>query len=160
MATPKLPICIIGPLDTASKTSMLDTGAEANVMPYELAKSLGCPILSTENLKLKTVSGQVLQFAGMAKVEIEVEHGVGCTTTFFLVKESKGQHLPMVLLGQPFTRAMKMTFEHGEHGSMDVVLHDPNSNSTCTVSVVPPVKKSLRNVPYAQVEDAGSEGEN
>ena len=90
VATPKLPICIIGPLETASKTSMLDIGAEANVMPYELAKSLGCPILSTENLKLKTMSRQVLQFAGMAKVEIEVEHRVGYTTTFFLVKESKG----------------------------------------------------------------------
>ena len=60
MATPKLLIYIIGPLDTASKTSILDTGAEANVMPYELAKSLGCPILSIENLKLKTMSGQVL----------------------------------------------------------------------------------------------------
>ena len=96
----------------------------------------------------------------MAKVEIKVEHRVGCTITFFLVKESKGQHLPMVLLRQPFTRAMKMTFEHGEHRSIDVVLYDPNSNSTYIVSVVPLVKKSLRNVPYTQVKDAGSEGEN
>ena len=60
MATPKLLICIIGLLDTASKTLMLDIGAKANVMPYELAKSLGCLILSTENLKLKTMSRQVL----------------------------------------------------------------------------------------------------
>jgi len=50
----------MGPTDVASEPTMLDIGAEANVMLYELAKSLRYPILSTENLKLKTVSGQVL----------------------------------------------------------------------------------------------------
>ena len=60
MATPKLLIYIIGLLDTASKTLILDIGAEANVILYKLAKSLGCPILSIENLKLKTISRQVL----------------------------------------------------------------------------------------------------
>ena len=67
MATPKLSVNIKGPTEAATELAMLDTGAEANVMTYELAKKLGCPILSTENLKLKTVSGQILQFAGMAK---------------------------------------------------------------------------------------------
>ena len=66
----------------------------------------------------------------------------------------------MVLLGQLFTRTIKIIFKHREHRSIDMVLYDPNSNLTYIVSVVPPVKKSLRNVPYAQVEDAGSEGEN
>ena len=69
---------------------MLNTRAEANVISYELAKELRCPILSTEHLKLKTVSGQVLQFAGIAKIEIEIKHGVSCTTVFFLVQETKG----------------------------------------------------------------------
>ena len=162
VATPKLPVTIIGPKEGTTEAAMLDTGAEANVMSYELAKGLGCPILSTEHLKLKTVSGQVLQFAGMAKVEVEIEHGVGCNTVFFLVRETKGQSLPMVLLGQPFTRAMKMTFEHGNHGSIDAVFHDPRSHQTCTVSVVPPVKKSLRSKQsqYAYVEDGSSEEEN
>ena len=44
----------------AVELAMLDTGAEANVMSYELAKSLRCLILSTEKLKLKTVLGQIL----------------------------------------------------------------------------------------------------
>ena len=39
---------------------MLNTGAEANMISYELAKELRCLILSIEYLKLKTVSGQVL----------------------------------------------------------------------------------------------------
>ncbi len=162
VATPKLSVNIMGPTDVALESAMLDTGAEANVMSYDLAKCLGCPILSTENLKLKTVSGQVLQFAGMAKADIEIEHGVGCTTVFFLVRETKGQTLPMVLLGQPFTRAMKMTFEHGDHGSMDAVFHDPRNHSTCTVSVVPPVKRLGRHKRHRQayVEDASSEEEN
>ena len=162
VATPKLPVTVIGPKEGSIESAMLDTGAEANVMSYELAKELGCPILSTEHLKLKTVSGQVLQFAGMAKVEIEIEHGVGCTTVFFLVRETKGQSLPMIILGQPFTQAMRMTFEHGSHGSMDAVFHDPRSHQTCTVSVVPPVKKSVRSWQnrHAYVEDASSEEEN
>ena len=51
---------IIGPIEGVSKPIILDTGAEANVMLYKLTKSLGCPILTIENLKLKTVLGQVL----------------------------------------------------------------------------------------------------
>src|SRR6266536_3427808 len=162
VATPKLSVNIMGPTDVALESAMLDTWAEANVMSYDLAKCLGCPILSTENLKLKTVSGQVLQFAGIAKADIEIEHGVGCTTVFFLVQETKGQTLPMVLLGQPFTRAMKMTFEHGDHSSIDAVFHDPRNHSTCTVSVVPPVKRLGRHKRHRQayVEDASSEEEN
>jgi len=39
---------------------MLNIGAEANVILYKLTKSLRYLILSTENLKLKTVLGQVL----------------------------------------------------------------------------------------------------
>ena len=162
VATPKLPVNIKGPTEAATELAMLDTGAEANVMTYELAKKLGCPILSTENLKLKTVSGQVLQFTGMAKAEVEIEHGIRYTTVFFLVRESRGQTLPMVLLGQPFTRAMKMTFEHGDYGSMDAVFHDPHSHSTCTVPVVPPVKRSVRTNYQQQafVEDGSSGEEN
>ncbi len=54
--TPKLLVNIIGPIDVALESAMLDTRAEANVMLYDLAKCLGCLILSIENLKLKTVS--------------------------------------------------------------------------------------------------------
>jgi hypothetical protein len=162
VATPKLSVNIFGPTDVATESAMIDTGAEANVMTYELAKSLGCPILSTEKLKLRTVSGQILQFAGMAKADIEIEHGVGCSTVFFLVRETKGQTLPMVLLGQPFTQAMQMTFEHGDHGAMDAVFHDPRDHQTCTVSVVPPVKRSVRTKHHQQayVENESSEEEN
>jgi len=64
---------------------MLDIGAEANVMLYELAKSLRYLILSIENLKLKTVSGQVLQFTRIVKADIEIKYRVGYTTVFFLV---------------------------------------------------------------------------
>ncbi len=93
-------------------------------MSYDLTKCLRCPILSIENLKLKTVSGQVLQFTRIAKVDIEIEHGVRYTIVFFLVQETKGQTLLMVLLRQPFTRAMKMTFEHKDHSSIDTVFHN------------------------------------
>ncbi len=58
--TPKLSVNIIGPTDMALESAMLDTRAEANVMSYDLTKCLRYLILSIENLKLKTVSGQVL----------------------------------------------------------------------------------------------------
>ncbi len=54
--TPKLLVNIIGPIDMALESTMLDTRAEANIMSYDLAKCLEYLILSIENLKLKTVS--------------------------------------------------------------------------------------------------------
>jgi hypothetical protein len=59
-----------------------------------IAKGLGCPILSTEHLKLRTVSGQVIRFLGIAKVSIKVEHRVGYDNVFFLIDKST-----IVLLG-------------------------------------------------------------
>jgi len=76
---------IIGPTDIALESVMLDTRAEANVMSYDLAKCLRCLILSIENLKLKTVSSQVLQFTRIAKADIKIKYRVRYTTVFFLV---------------------------------------------------------------------------
>ena len=76
----------------------------------------------------------------MAKVSIEVEHGVGCDTVFFLIDKST-----IVLLGQPFIKAIKLTFEYLEDGSIEAVMVSPKSKgSTCTVMVVPPVKLGYR----------------
>ena len=57
MTTPKLLVTVIGPKEGSIESVMLDIGAEANVMSYELTKELGCLILSTEYLKLKMVLG-------------------------------------------------------------------------------------------------------
>ena len=57
MVTLKLLVTVIGPKEGSIKSVMLDIGAEANVILYELAKELGCLILSIEYLKLKIVSG-------------------------------------------------------------------------------------------------------
>ena len=74
--------------------AILDTRAKANVMPLSIAKGLGCPILSTEHLKLRTVSGQVIKFLGIAKVSVKVKHRVGYKTVLFLINRST-----IVLLG-------------------------------------------------------------
>ena len=60
VATLKLLVVIIRPKEGIIKSIMLDTRAKANIMSYGLTKDLGCLILSTEHLKLKTVSRQVL----------------------------------------------------------------------------------------------------
>ena len=56
VTTLKLLVTIIGPKERTTEAIMLDTRAEANIMLYELAKGLGCLILSTEHFKLKIVS--------------------------------------------------------------------------------------------------------
>ena len=60
MTTLKLLVTIIGPKEGSIKSVILNTGVEANVILYELAKELGYLILSTEHLKLKIVSEQIL----------------------------------------------------------------------------------------------------
>ena len=57
MTTLKLLVTIIRPKEGNIKSAMLDIGVEANMISYELAKELGCLILSTEHLKLKMVLG-------------------------------------------------------------------------------------------------------
>ena len=157
IGTPRMTVNAMGPSDVDTTVAILDTGAEANVMPLSMAKGLGCPILSTEHLKLRTVSGQVMRFSGMAKVSIEVEHGVGCDTVFFLIDKST-----IVLLGQPFIKAMKLTFEYPEDGSIEAVMVSPKSKgSTCTVMVVPPVKLGYRAAKQAFAEEeSDDEAEN
>ena len=55
--TLKLLVTIIRPKEGNIKSVMLNTGAEANIILYELTKELRCLILSTEYLKLKIVLG-------------------------------------------------------------------------------------------------------
>jgi hypothetical protein len=105
-------------------------------MPLLIAQGLGCPILGIEHLKLKTVSGQVIGFLGIAKVYVEVKHRVGYKTVFFLIKNSL-----VVLLGQPFIKVIKLTFKYPKDRSIKVVIVSLRSDySTCIVMVVPPLK--------------------
>ena len=55
IATLKLLVTIIRLKEESIKSAILNTGAEANIISYELTKELRCLILSIEYLKLKTV---------------------------------------------------------------------------------------------------------
>ena len=131
-------------------------------MIYELIKSLRCPILSIENLKLKIVSSQILQFARIVKAEVEIKYRVRCIIVFFLVRESKGQTLLIVLFGQLFTRAMRITFEHRDYRDMDTVFYDLQNRHICTVSIVSLTKRYIQSDPYqyTYIEDNHPEEEN
>src|ERR1700721_2489156 len=98
----KLDIIVAGPKSKAIREAMVDNGAEANILPTSLARALGCLILRTQNLKIRTVSGQIIQFARMSKVFVEIAYRVSCKIVFFLVN-----YATLVLLGQPFARKMK-----------------------------------------------------
>src|SRR6202021_3643200 len=96
---PKLDITVAGPKNKATREAIVDTGAKANVLPTSLARALGCLILGTQNLKMRIVSGQIIQFARMSKVFVEIAHRVSCKTVFFLVN-----YATLVLLRHFFAR--------------------------------------------------------
>ena len=150
-------INIWGPKEGDSKVTIINTGAKANVMPLSTAKGLGCLILSTKHLKLKTVSGQILQFLGIVKVYVKVEHRVSYKTVFFLIKNSL-----LVLLGQPFTKAIKLTFEYPKDRSIKAVMISPRpgDKSTCTVIVVSPLKSARRTRKQAFIKGNSDKEEN
>ena len=54
--TLKLSINIIGPIDIIIKSVILNTKVEANIIIYELTKSLKYLILNIKNLKFKIIS--------------------------------------------------------------------------------------------------------
>ena len=108
-----------GPKNEATREAIVDIGAKANVLPTSLARALGCLILETQNLKIRIVSRQIIQFARISKVFIEIAYRVSCKTVFFLVN-----HMTLVLLGQPFARKMKLSLEHPSNGSMDATFID------------------------------------
>ena len=150
VTTPKLEVNLKGPKGVGTHLVILDTGAECNILPLSVARQLGCAILSVEDFQLSSVSGELIRFAGMAKIRVEIEHGVGCEDMFFLI-----DYAPKILLGQPFVAKMKMTFLHREDGSWDGVFVDPEyPRSTCTVMVVPPLRQARRRrvtmQPYAE----------
>ena len=57
---PKLDITIAGLKSEAIREAIVDIGAKANVLPTSLARALGCLILGTQNLKMRTVSRQII----------------------------------------------------------------------------------------------------
>jgi hypothetical protein len=140
VTTPRLEVNLMGPNGVETSLVILDTGAECNILPLSVARELGCAILSVEDFRLSSVSGEHIRFAGMARVKVEIEHGVGCEDMFFLIDRA-----PKILLGQPFVAKMKMTFLHREDGSWDGVFVDPqHPRSTCTVMVVPPLRRARK----------------
>src|ERR1700721_1932786 len=116
---PKLDIIVAGPKNKAIRKAMVDTKAKANVLPTSLARALGCLILGTQNLKIRTVSRQIIQFARISKVFVEITYRVSCKTVFFLVN-----YATLVLLGQPFARKMKLSLKHLSNSSIDATFID------------------------------------
>src|ERR1700721_2558691 len=139
---PKLNIKVAGTKNKAIREAMVDIEAKANVLPTSLARALGCLILGTQNLKMRTVSGQIIQFARMSKVFVEIAYRVSCKTVFFLV-----DHVTLVFLGQPFARKMKLSLEHPSNSSIDATFTDLSTQETCTVIVVASLQKDDMIVP-------------
>jgi len=137
---PKIRFVLRGPQGVIECDGMIDTGAEVNILPERISRSIGGMAYSTADYRMSTATGDEFGFSGMAKLRIEVADGVGCEDAFFLVKEA-----PKILLGQPFVAKMRMNIEHRSDGSWDGVFTDPdNDRNTCTVMIVPPLKKDAR----------------
>ena len=108
-----------GPKSKTIWEAIVDIGAKANILPTSLIRALGCLILGTQNLKMRTVSRQIIQFARMSKVFIEIAHRVSYKTVFFLV-----DYATLILLRQPFARKMKLSLKHPSNSSIDATFID------------------------------------
>jgi hypothetical protein len=101
------------------------------------------------------VSGQVIKFLGIAKVSVKVKHRVGYDTVFFLINRST-----IVLLGQPFIKAIKLTFEYPKDRSIKAVIVSPKSKgSTCIVIVVPLLRQGHRTAKQAFAKEESDDKE-
>ena len=103
----KLDIIITRPRNKTIKKAMINTRAEANVILIRLIKMLGNLILRTQNLKIKTVSRQIVQFSRIAKVTIKIRHSIRYKTIFFLVT-----HVILILLEQLFISKIKIALNY------------------------------------------------
>ena len=160
VVAPRLQCILMGGRTRTYIDGMLDTGAECNILPLDIARTLGTPIQQVRDFTLSSVTGATFTFSGIAKIRVHVADGVGCDTVFFLIDGPA-----KILLGQPFVSLMKMNFIHNDDGSWDGVFHDPiMPGSSCTVMVVPPIKDRKKWPPQgkpAYVEsDGDSEEEN
>ena len=57
VSMPKLDITVAGPKSKAIRKAIVDIGAKTNDLATSLARALGCLILGTQNLKIRTISG-------------------------------------------------------------------------------------------------------
>ncbi|KAF8848256.1 hypothetical protein BDZ45DRAFT_777178 [Acephala macrosclerotiorum] len=156
----KLYFNLSGPIGSSGECGMLDTGAECCIAPTHIARDLGSTIANVEDFQLFIAIGQNFEFAGVAIMKVEIEHGVKCEISFFLVDSAK-----KILLGQLFVAAIKMQIEYRDDGSWDGVFRDlKDPSSICTIMIVLPLKTYLRQATrnchvrmYPRVEEASEE---
>ncbi len=150
LTSPYITFELLGPTSAVKHDALIDTGAEVNVLPYELALSIGCKISQTD-LTMTTATEERVPFDGMTSIRVELdrESKIGCDCMFFLRKGSE-----KTLLGQPFVRDTRMVLEFEESGQMNGVFTDPESHETVKMMVVPPPRKRSATQYQARVDDA------
>jgi hypothetical protein len=158
ITSPRIHFRLKGPLGSWAQNGVIDTGAEINILRTDTARRLGAVIRSIETFALSTATGHTFAFAGMTTLRVEIADGVGCDIAFFLVDGA-----PKILLGQPFVGRMKMSLLYRDDGSWDGVFTDPrNTQSKCTIMVIPPLKKlpqQTDNPAQEAADEPGSDSE-
>jgi hypothetical protein len=134
--SPRLPITFVGPVKKQADTGLIDTGAEVNVLPEQLAREVGCIIRDAKHHAMITADGKKAGFVGAVRIRVEIGEGIGCTDIFFLIRGSD-----KILLGQPFINRMQMTISYRPDGSMDGRFTDPETGASCTTMMVPKMKE-------------------
>jgi hypothetical protein len=84
--SPRLRFVLRGPQGSIEYKGMIDTGAEVNILPEKLSRSISRVAYNTTDYRISTATGAEFGFAGMAKLRAEVADGVKCKDIFFLVK--------------------------------------------------------------------------
>ncbi len=140
VGSPKVGFTIHGEKGYETLEGLIDTGAEINMLPTEVAKRIGGTRYRVKHYKLTTAAGTHFEFDGYAEFTVTVAKGVSSRQGFFLFPEA-----PKILLGQPFILAFRMGIQYNKNGSWSGIFHNESGKrATSTIEILPVLKKSVR----------------
>ncbi|KAF8857447.1 hypothetical protein BDZ45DRAFT_744394 [Acephala macrosclerotiorum] len=107
----KLHFNLSEPIDSSGECEMLDTGAEYYIALTHIIRDLGSTITNVENFQLFTITGQNFEFAEVAVMKIEIEHGVEYVNTAYKPKSRKVRLVDLTDGTKETSRKRKNWFE-------------------------------------------------
>jgi len=120
--------------DQTPVSTLLDTGAEANIMSLQKARSLRLPWSSIPPIKLQGAQKQGGHLVGFAP-RVPIKIGTVTTHQMFLLSDTDSTK---VILGRPFERSARLSSENLDDGSWEGSIWSADGKTTTTFTAVLP----------------------
>lgn len=104
--------------------SLIDTGAEVNLIEEEMCRKLGIPYTAEVRLRVIGVDRSETVLIGICE-NVDISIGPATVTQTLLVVEKASQP---IVLGMPYTSATRMITRHHEDGHVDIIVQCPKTN--------------------------------